>query len=217
MPETFQLRLIWLLTLRCEGPTEKMSSEELMYGLDCDETTLQKIHETFLAKGFIDKDWAVSNWHKRQYLSDSSTPRVQKYRANQALKQDETFQKREVKRSETQNETDQNRTEHSRTEKVPPPKAPVFEVPDWISKDSWVGFMEVRTKKRSPNTVHALNGIVRELEKIRACGTDPNASLEQSIMRGWSGVFELSNGNGNGKINPLEKVKFSKLEDFVNQ
>ena len=73
----------------------------------------------------------------------------------------------------------------------PPPKAPVFEVPDWVSKDSWVGFMEVRSKKRAPNTPRALSGIVRELEKFRACGMDPNASLDQSTMRGaYTGVFE---------------------------
>ncbi len=112
MPETFQLRLIWLLTLRCEGMTEKMSNEELMYGLDCDEATLEKIHQTFLDKGFIEQDWSLTNWNKRQYISDSSTPRVHKFRA---LKRGETLHETEVKRAETQNETDQNRTEQNRT------------------------------------------------------------------------------------------------------
>lgn len=104
MPETFQLKLIWLLTLRCEGQTEKMSRDELMYGLDCDETFLDLLHATFLAKGFIDKDWSVKHWNTRQYVSDSSTPRVHKHRAQQALKQSETFQK-------PLHETYQNRTE----------------------------------------------------------------------------------------------------------
>lgn len=62
-----------------------------------------------------------------------------------------------------------------------------------------MGFLEVRRKKKSPNTTHALNGIIRELEKLQSCGTDPNESLEQSIMRGWSGVFEYHGSNGNGK------------------
>lgn len=110
MPEAFQLRLIWLFTLRCEGPTENLSHEELLYGLDCDETLLERLHETFQAKGFIEKDWSVKHWMKRQYVSDCSTGRVHKFREKQALKHNETFQKRR----ETQNETDQNRPEQKK-------------------------------------------------------------------------------------------------------
>ena len=112
MPETFQLKLIWLFTLRCEGLTERMSRDELMYGLDCDETFLEQLRATFLAKGFIDKDWTVKHWNQRQYVSDSSTPRVHKHREQQALKQVETLQK-------PLHETHQNRTEQNRTEKKP--------------------------------------------------------------------------------------------------
>jgi len=120
MPETFQLKLIWLLTLRSEARTEKMTREELMYGLDCDGALLDQLHATFLSKGFIDKDWSVKHWDKRQYLSDSSTPRVHKFRANQALKQFETFQK-------PLHETDQNRTD-TETDKEKPVKIRVEDV-----------------------------------------------------------------------------------------
>ena len=119
MPETFQLKLIWLFTLRCEGLTERMSRDELMYGLDCDETLLEQLRATFLAKGFIDKDWTVKHWNQRQYVSDSSTPRVHKHREKQALKQVETLQK-------PLHETHQNRTEQNRTdtEEVQKPSSP---------------------------------------------------------------------------------------------
>lgn len=110
MSEPFQLRLLWLLTLRCEGPTEKLSRDELCFGLACDETTLETLHETFFKKGFIEKDWSIANWCKRQYISDTSTERVRKFRdsrKNSVEKQDETF----PETHETRNETDQNRTE----------------------------------------------------------------------------------------------------------
>ncbi len=218
MPFEHQRHLIMLFALRGQRPTEKMTSQQIAFRLRVSETLLETLHETFLKHGFIEKNWAITNWNKRQFISDSSTDRVKKHRAIIALKQSETFQKRDETENETSPDTDTDTEQiQNRTEKTPPPKAPVFEIPDWVSKDSWVGFMEVRSKKRAPNTLRALNGIVRELEKIRACGTDPNASLEQSIIRGYTGVFEVVNGNGNGTHNPLEKVKFAKLEDFVNQ
>jgi len=113
MSDVLQIRLVRLLCLRSSGLTEKLSCDELKYGIGCnDDETFHETKLAFQAKGFIDENWAVLNWNKRQFVSDSSTDRVNKFRAKQALKQDETFQKRD----ETQNETHQNRTEQNRTE-----------------------------------------------------------------------------------------------------
>ena len=111
MSDSLQIRLIRLFCLRSSGLTEKLSEDELKYGLGCnDNETFHETKSSFQAKGFIDENWAVLNWNKRQFVSDSSTERVNKFRARQALKQSETFQKRD----ETQNETHQNRTEQNR-------------------------------------------------------------------------------------------------------
>ena len=113
MSDSLQIRLIRLFCLRSSGLTEKLSEDELKYGLGCnDNETFHETKSSFQAKGFIDENWAVLNWNKRQFVSDSSTERVNKFRARQALKQSETFQKRD----ETQNETHQNRTEQNRIE-----------------------------------------------------------------------------------------------------
>jgi hypothetical protein len=116
MSDVLQIRLVRLFCLRSSGLTEKLSCDELKYGIGCnDDETFHETKLAFQAKGFIDENWAVLNWNKRQFVSDSSTDRVNKFRAKQALKQDETFQKRD----ETQNETHQNRTEQNRTEQKP--------------------------------------------------------------------------------------------------
>src|SRR5581483_10784468 len=99
MPEGFQLRLIWLLTMRCEGPPELLSRDEMCFGLSCDETYLERIHETFLSKNFNGEDWSIINWNKRQYVSDLSTDLFRKFRANKDKKLYETLQKQD----ETQN------------------------------------------------------------------------------------------------------------------
>jgi hypothetical protein len=126
MSDVLQIRLVRLFCLRSSGLTEKLSCDELKYGIGCnDDETFLETKLAFQAKGFIDENWDVLNWNKRQFVSDSSTERVNKFRAKQALKQDETFQKRD----ETKNETHQNRTEQNRTEKkkTPAPGKPSAE------------------------------------------------------------------------------------------
>lgn len=98
-----------LLCLRCQQPTEKMTQAQIAFRLRVDETFLQQIKAVFLKAGFIDENWAVINWNKRQFVSDSSTPRVQRFRERQALKRDETLQKQPETQNETGPDTEQNR------------------------------------------------------------------------------------------------------------
>jgi hypothetical protein len=113
MSDELQIRLVRLFCLRSSGPTENLSEDELIFGLGCNVSeTLHETKEAFQAKGFIDEKWAVLHWNNRQFVSDTSTERVRKFREKRTLKQDETF----LKRPETQNETHQNRTEQNRTE-----------------------------------------------------------------------------------------------------
>jgi len=204
MPETFQLKLIWLFTLRCDGPTENLTREQLCYGLECDETFLETLHETFVKRGFIDEDWTICNWNKRQYVSDSSTPRVKKYRQKQGVKQDETFQKRYMKHAETQNETDQNRTEHK-----PIARKCSISLPEWIPKNIWFDYEDMRKKKRAPMTDPIRFRIVQRLGEFKEQGHDPVLILEESIRKSWTDVFKPTGGS-NGKSSRNEQA----LADF---
>ena len=123
MSDALQIRLVRLFCLRCTGLTEKLSCDELKYGMGCnDDETFLETKIVFLSKGFIDENWEILHWSKRQFISDSSRDRVNKFRAKQALKRDETFQERDEtfqERDETQNETHQTRPEQSRAEQKP--------------------------------------------------------------------------------------------------
>lgn len=159
MPEPYQLRLIWLFLLRCAGPTENLSREELLFGLSCDETFLAALHAAFHAKGFIEDNWAVRNWNKRQFVSDSSTERVRKFRQNRTPKQDETL----PKRRETQNETDQNRTEQNRTEEKPP-APPALEPAPRVHKSDLESIYDAYPRKVGKDA--ALKAIYKALRRI---------------------------------------------------
>lgn len=65
-----------------------------------------------------------------------------------------------------------------------------FAPPDWVPVETWKAWLDVRRKKRAPNTEHALGLAVKELGRLRAAGHDPKAVIEQSIFKGYTGLFE---------------------------
>lgn len=111
MPEAMQRRLIMLFCLQCSNGIETFHETEretaIAFAMRISETELAETKELFLRRGFINDDWTLANWDKRQYVSDSSTARVRKHRAakKQAEKQGETLPKR------SSNALEQNRTD----------------------------------------------------------------------------------------------------------
>jgi hypothetical protein len=74
-----------------------------------------------------------------------------------------------------------------------------FVLPEWIPQDIWNAYLETRTKKRAAKTDNALWLVIRELEKIkRTHNHDPVEVLKKSIRSGWTDVYPLKEGNGNG-------------------
>jgi hypothetical protein len=67
-------------------------------------------------------------------------------------------------------------------------------LPDWIPLDAWEGFLEMRAKINAPLTGRAKQLVVITLEKLRSQGQDAGAVLNQSVERGWRGVFPIRAG-----------------------
>ena len=64
-----------------------------------------------------------------------------------------------------------------------------FILPEWISKESWDGFVEMRNKLKKPLTNRASNGIIKKLFDF---GKDKaNEILDQSTEHCWQTVYEL--------------------------
>lgn len=62
----------------------------------------------------------------------------------------------------------------------------LFELPNWIPKEPWEAFLEMRRKIRKPLTEYGKKRIVEQLLKI---GGDPAEVLDQSTANSWQGVF----------------------------
>jgi uncharacterized protein YdaU (DUF1376 family) len=64
-------------------------------------------------------------------------------------------------------------------------------LPDWLNPDDWQAFREHRTRLRKPMTAEAERRNLVDLEKLRAEGHEPAAVINQSLVRGWVGLFRI--------------------------
>lgn len=96
------------------------------------------------------------------------------------------------------------------------PSVPVaFTPPDWVPRELWDGWLEVRRRKRAPNTELALKLAVDKLATFRTNGHDPATVLANSISNGWQGVFEprTHGARTDDHANPLARRRGESLAD----
>lgn len=66
----------------------------------------------------------------------------------------------------------------------------VIGLPDWIDREAWEGFCEMRrAMKKIPFTDRAQKMILKSLYDLKQAGHDPNAALDQSTLMGWRDVW----------------------------
>jgi len=90
-------------------------------------------------------------------------------------------------------------------------------LPKWIDKELWDSFLEMRKKIKKPPTDLAKELLIKELEKLKSEGNDPNEVLKRSIMRNYAGVFPLKEvqQNGKHKENPRKlPTKYTNPDDL---
>jgi len=63
-------------------------------------------------------------------------------------------------------------------------------VPDWLPAEVWGSWHAFRNARKGW-TPHARALSLRTLTTLRAAGHDPQAVIEQSIERGWTGLFQV--------------------------
>lgn len=113
LSEAMQRRYVMLMCLKCSETLETLHETEIAFQLRLSEAELIETKHLFISKNFIDEQWNLLNWDKRQFVSDSSTMRVRKYRdkKKQPSNVDETLQKRPSNAIDTDTDTDTNKKE----------------------------------------------------------------------------------------------------------
>lgn len=69
-----------------------------------------------------------------------------------------------------------------------------LEIPEWIPKEAWYGFVEMRNKIKAPLTDRAIKLQITKLAELKEQGSDPEYVLNQSVVNGWKGLFPLKEG-----------------------
>ena len=72
------------------------------------------------------------------------------------------------------------------------------EAPAWLPAN-WQTYTQHRKESRKPLTATAQTAAINKLERWKAEGKDISAIITQSVENGWSGLFEVKQGVGQGK------------------
>lgn len=148
---------------------------------------------------FINFEEHNSPQKERSLTAKSSAERQAEYRARKKAEAD-ALRNGDAgsngQRNVTGDVTGDGREEKSRGEKkntpLPPKGVGQVEIPDWMPDKPWTDFVAMRRAKgqKIPFTVAAAKGIIAKLEEFKSAGHDPGAILTESVINGWSGVFE---------------------------
>ena len=136
MTEPMQRRLVMLFCLRCCDVTVTLSDEELAFQLRISDEELEETKALFIKKGFINDEWDLVNWDRRQFSSDSSAERTREYRERKKLekqngkKEGVTSQKRHGDALDTDTDTDKKQNIKS----IFPPSGETKDVFDYWQK-----------------------------------------------------------------------------------
>lgn len=88
----------------------------------------------------------------------------------------------------TNHEPIQHQKQDQKLRRTPVAATPL---PGWMPSIAWHAFLQSRVAMRARATPHAEQLLLRELDKLRQQGHDPASVLNQSIARGWRGLFPL--------------------------
>lgn len=200
-----ELFKVWvnLLCMQCAGLSVTRDST-VTFAL---RVTVEKWHVTrdrLRDAGLLDPETGeINGWKKRQYISDikdrTAAERQRRRRAKLRADRDTTVTSR-LPDTDTENKDSKKDKENykKKTEKKPQQK---FEIPDWVPPAAWADFVEHRIKLRKAMSAGAMRLTVSSLAKLMRDGHPAEEVLNQSIQRGWAGVFEIKKENGNGNFN----------------
>jgi len=76
----------------------------------------------------------------------------------------------------------------------------IMELPDWLPKDAWDGWVAMRKQIKKPASERAMKMAIKKLEELSRQGHDPGQVLDQSTMSSWTDLYPIKQEvKSNGK------------------
>jgi hypothetical protein len=66
-----------------------------------------------------------------------------------------------------------------------------IDLPEWLDKEDWDDFVADRAYRRIPISPVAAKRLIKKLGRLRDAGEDPAKVIDQSIQKGYRGVFPV--------------------------
>jgi uncharacterized phage protein (TIGR02220 family) len=116
LSEALQRRYVMLLCFKCNGSVTRDSNgcvteyeKALGFSMRISDQELAETKQVFIAKGFIDDQWNLINWDKRQFISDQDltrNERQKRHREKQAEEKRNALRNAPVTLLDTDTDTD---------------------------------------------------------------------------------------------------------------
>lgn len=180
LSELDQRRFVMLLCLRCGNDNVTLQDEDVTFQLRISNNDWLVTKRVLMEKNLINNDNLPVAWEKRQFVSDTSAPRVAKHRAKKKAECNVTVT------PQIQNRTDTD-TEHKK--KKLSPGVDTFDAKSYLFSlgvDSSVSsdWIALRNTKKAKVTKTAIDGLADEAEKS---GMSLSNVLKECCSRGWTG------------------------------
>jgi len=95
---------------------------------------------------------------------------------------------------------------------------PSVDLPDWISFESWSGFVKMRKAIRRPLTPQGAKLLIAKLGRFRAAGHDPVVILDESTMNDWQGVYlPRQRGSHAEPRKTAREIRFDEAREYLRE
>ena len=216
----YALKMAINVYLHCvKGPETWISPKTLMKDLDFKKAQFSKAKKKLIDEGLLDFPKSVSKESPIRLLIGEKVS-SQETIAEEKVSSQETLDVKKVSPQETKvspqetkvssqetplyiEETTLNNLKQYRAQKTAPvgskkkrPKE-ILILPEWLPESAWSDFIEFRKSfPKKPFTFRAQQIAITELRKLRDKGHDPVEVINQSIFKGWPGLFPVKQSQG---------------------
>ncbi|MGB4064229.1 MAG: hypothetical protein WBK19_10430 [Azonexus sp.] len=180
MSEALQRRFIMLLCIRCSNGEVTLHDDDVTFQLRISNEEWAETKSVFIDKNLIDESNNPVAWDKRQFASDSSAPRVAKYRA----KQKEVCNVTVTPQIQNRTDTDTEEKKEQKTSRAPRFDAQAHLVSLSVDDSIAADWLAHRKAKKATVTLTVIDGIKSEAAKARIALSD---ALAMCCQRGWTG------------------------------
>jgi hypothetical protein len=77
-------------------------------------------------------------------------------------------------------------------------------LPEWLAPRQWEAFVQHRHELQAKLTSPGITRTLAQLDRMRQAGQQPAKVIEQSILKGWTGLFDLATTRTHASSRPDE-------------